>query len=341
MEEKSPSQCFICPITMEEMSEPVLVVETGQTVDRHALEEWLVDHNTCPVTGVDLKSTKYTINFALKSAIEAWKTEVEPLEEEWSMREAQLASLVEPLHAAIAEKDQKIAALANTISSLLESLGSVAKKCQMEHEAYQEVLQGTLQDQTLMAPQTPPEVEAGPSAPLPPPPPPPLPTPPPPPPPVTPASRPVPPGPPPIHIPAPAPLASLAESSQGTSGHGHTMSNVSMSSVGSFYQQGSYRDEADQKKLDLKLLKASKAGNVIKVEKYIREGANVDTRDSHGWTPLYFAVHYVDGKVVKALLDAGCSVNLANNIGETPLGRAIRMRKTYIIELLERAGGIT
>ena len=41
---------FICPITQELMEEPV-VTQDGQTYERHAIEYWLRDHDTSPLTG--------------------------------------------------------------------------------------------------------------------------------------------------------------------------------------------------------------------------------------------------------------------------------------------------
>lgn len=62
-----------CPITQEIMKEPVLLVETGQTYEKSVIEEWLKNHDTCPITGVVLKSKATVVVYALKQAIAEWK----------------------------------------------------------------------------------------------------------------------------------------------------------------------------------------------------------------------------------------------------------------------------
>jgi hypothetical protein len=62
---------FLCPISQEMMREPV-IIETGQTYERLYIESWLNSHNTCPVTGLELKSKTYIPNYSLRSAIDEW-----------------------------------------------------------------------------------------------------------------------------------------------------------------------------------------------------------------------------------------------------------------------------
>lgn len=59
---------FICPITFEVMKEPVFCSD-GFTYEKHAIIDWLKDHSTSPLTGVELKSKELTPNYSLKSAI--------------------------------------------------------------------------------------------------------------------------------------------------------------------------------------------------------------------------------------------------------------------------------
>lgn len=60
---------FICSITGEIMSDPVSTTD-GQTYERTAITQWLVDHNTSPNTRIILTNKTLTPNYALKSAIE-------------------------------------------------------------------------------------------------------------------------------------------------------------------------------------------------------------------------------------------------------------------------------
>ena len=43
---------FLCPVSRELMSDPVVLVETGQIYDRPSIQEWFrMGNNTCPLTG--------------------------------------------------------------------------------------------------------------------------------------------------------------------------------------------------------------------------------------------------------------------------------------------------
>ncbi len=61
----------ICPITREQMRDPVIIVETSNTYEREAIEQWLETHNTDPLSGVELADKKIIPNRALKDAIES------------------------------------------------------------------------------------------------------------------------------------------------------------------------------------------------------------------------------------------------------------------------------
>ncbi|CAN6163674.1 unnamed protein product [Urochloa humidicola] len=63
---------FRCPISLELMTDPVVVV-TGQTYERAYIEEWLASgHRICPATQQRLTSTKLTPNYILRSLIVQW-----------------------------------------------------------------------------------------------------------------------------------------------------------------------------------------------------------------------------------------------------------------------------
>eukprot|EP01036_Dinobryon_divergens_P033972 gene33972-43886_t len=59
---------------MEVMVDPVIVSSTGQTYERTAIETWLSEHNTCPLTGLVLPegSRDLTPNISLRNAINEW-----------------------------------------------------------------------------------------------------------------------------------------------------------------------------------------------------------------------------------------------------------------------------
>ncbi|XP_052202282.1 U-box domain-containing protein 15 [Diospyros lotus] len=73
---KSPSLAipndFLCPITLEIMTDPVIIA-TGQTYERESIQKWLdSDHRTCPKTGQVLSHLSLAPNFALRNLILQW-----------------------------------------------------------------------------------------------------------------------------------------------------------------------------------------------------------------------------------------------------------------------------
>ncbi|XP_043711831.1 U-box domain-containing protein 15-like [Telopea speciosissima] len=74
--EKSPSLIipheFLCPITLELMTDPV-IVSTGQTYERESIQKWLdTNHRTCPKTGQILIHLVLAPNYALRNLIRHW-----------------------------------------------------------------------------------------------------------------------------------------------------------------------------------------------------------------------------------------------------------------------------
>ena len=63
---------YRCPITRDLMQDPVILVDSGHTFERAALEQWLNAHNTNPLTGARLVSAATAPNFSLRHAIQAF-----------------------------------------------------------------------------------------------------------------------------------------------------------------------------------------------------------------------------------------------------------------------------
>src|SRR3990167_3976284 len=59
---------YLCPITQELMTDPV-VITSGHTYERTAIETWLQDHDTCPLTKTKLRHKTVTPNHTLKKLI--------------------------------------------------------------------------------------------------------------------------------------------------------------------------------------------------------------------------------------------------------------------------------
>lgn len=70
----TPPKDFVCPITSNIFDDPV-TLETGQTYERKAIEEWFNRGNiTCPITRQKLQNNKLPkTNYVLKRLVASWK----------------------------------------------------------------------------------------------------------------------------------------------------------------------------------------------------------------------------------------------------------------------------
>jgi hypothetical protein len=73
-ESKEPPHEFLCPISMELMTDPVVLVETKQTYDRASIAHWFaLGNKTDPLTNLPLESPAMEPDRALRVKIEAWQ----------------------------------------------------------------------------------------------------------------------------------------------------------------------------------------------------------------------------------------------------------------------------
>jgi hypothetical protein len=63
---------FLCPISHEIMSDPV-ILSGGHTFDRCNIEEWLLKHDTCPITRAAIADRRLITNQSIKSQILEYK----------------------------------------------------------------------------------------------------------------------------------------------------------------------------------------------------------------------------------------------------------------------------
>ena len=66
-----PPKCIVCPITMEIMKDPVIVVN-GDSYERVAIETWFTNNITLPTTNEIITDTSVYSNRALKIYIQWW-----------------------------------------------------------------------------------------------------------------------------------------------------------------------------------------------------------------------------------------------------------------------------
>ena len=71
-EEEDPPADFICPITTEVMSDPVMAAD-GQSYERTAIERWLATKSTSPLTGGELEHSILIPNHNLRRTIREWQ----------------------------------------------------------------------------------------------------------------------------------------------------------------------------------------------------------------------------------------------------------------------------
>jgi hypothetical protein len=91
------------------------------------------------------------------------------------------------------------------------------------------------------------------------------------------------------------------------------------------------------------LIAAAHLGHDAVVGELIRAGAPLDHVNNLGWTALIESIVLGDGgtrhtATLKALVDAGANVNLADRGGTTPLGLARGRGYREMVVILERAG---
>jgi ankyrin repeat protein len=69
----------------------------------------------------------------------------------------------------------------------------------------------------------------------------------------------------------------------------------------------------------------------------IASGADVNAKDSEGWTPLHWAANYGHVDIARYLIAQGAEVNAKDGQGRTPL-HIVFLRHTDVAELLRRHG---
>jgi uncharacterized protein len=83
------------------------------------------------------------------------------------------------------------------------------------------------------------------------------------------------------------------------------------------------------------LLQATEAGDVVQMKVLLAQGAEVNARNAHGWTPLHVAAAGGDPAVIALLLQHGADVHAQSHIGTTPLDDATtRGGRKAVIDLL-------
>ena len=86
---------------------------------------------------------------------------------------------------------------------------------------------------------------------------------------------------------------------------------------------------------------AAHTGNIEAVKKHLASGADLNTKDSEGGTPLHHTAWNGHKEVAELLIAEGANVNATDERGETPLDWAIFRNHTETADLLRKHGGKT
>ena len=99
-----PPKDFVCLITSQIFCDPV-TLETGQTYERKAIQEWMKRGNTtCPITRQPLSATTLPkTNYVLKRLIASWKEKHPDIVQEYSSAETPRSSISSPSREILSE----------------------------------------------------------------------------------------------------------------------------------------------------------------------------------------------------------------------------------------------
>jgi ankyrin repeat protein len=76
--------------------------------------------------------------------------------------------------------------------------------------------------------------------------------------------------------------------------------------------------------------------NIELAKKIINQGGNLEIKDEHGNTPLWYAVHFSKGnyEFVQLLVEHGANPSSQNNVEKTPLDIALRIGDQKLLAII-------
>jgi len=86
------------------------------------------------------------------------------------------------------------------------------------------------------------------------------------------------------------------------------------------------------------LMQAAHGGDDQGLAQQLKAGADVNSHDNYGWTPLRYAVRNNQPSTAYMLIEAGADVNLASKSGRTPLMSAAGNKLLDMVRMLIDAG---
>ena len=92
---------------------------------------------------------------------------------------------------------------------------------------------------------------------------------------------------------------------------------------------------------DISMNQAVYEGNIEIINQHLSFGADINTKDAGGWSPLHWAVGEGHEKIIKLLLDKKADVNAIDQTGKTALDYALLNKKKETADLLRVYGAKT
>lgn len=96
----------------------------------------------------------------------------------------------------------------------------------------------------------------------------------------------------------------------------------------------------NHKQLNYKFIAAAKCGDFTKVQQYLKQGAQIDSRNKlgQGYCALHEASFKGNLEIVKFLIENGAKIDLEDNLGRTALYFAIQNNRVQVTDLLIKSG---
>ena len=103
---------------------------------------------------------------------------------------------------------------------------------------------------------------------------------------------------------------------------------------------GALTTKPSNPKADRALLEIAKVGNIEAVKQVVANGADVNAKDTIGYTPLHHAAFGGHKEVAELLIAKGADVNAKDKNGNMPLDAANDGNQPEIMDLLVKHGAI-
>ena len=98
---------------------------------------------------------------------------------------------------------------------------------------------------------------------------------------------------------------------------------------------------SEQRKYESSIFTAAIHGKGNLIKEFVKSGANIDSQDEYGATPLHYSLQAGHTEISKFLVISEASVNTMDKEGLTPLDWAHWMNQTEMANLIRKYGGKT